>query len=155
VRARCPSCAAIYDLPAAMLSEGRALRCGLCATEWRAAAAEPEPAPADEPVPPVAVDVDVDLAGAAVQPIIAPFQPTDHDRQGEAGMPAASRTADPAPEPLAAPPSARSRWLPALLGWAGSLVFLISAVGTAIGRRETLMHAWPPSQRLFHWLGLV
>lgn len=72
-----------------------------------------------------------------------------------------------APTPIAAPIAApvAPRRLPALallsvnlvatLGWAFTLGILVALSWMAVQHRSGIMHAWPPSQRLFGWLGLA
>jgi predicted Zn finger-like uncharacterized protein len=43
----------------------------------------------------------------------------------------------------------------AVTGWAFSLGLIMALGWMAIQHRTGIMHAWPPSQRLFNWLGLA
>jgi predicted Zn finger-like uncharacterized protein len=133
----CPSCAARYDVPARLARAAPMLRCAGCQHEF--------------PVPPVAVDADnVHAAAADASTSGTPALP----RPGDAG---------PIPDPdlSKAQGSAVQRGIPFLrgrppvaLGWVASFGVLYLAGQGAIAYRDGIMLAWPPSRRLFLWLGL-
>ncbi len=122
----CPTCAAGYNVPDAVLAgAGRLLRCARCATEFQASLPAPEPVP-------------VMFEPPVVEPVVGPlFMPVV------------------APE-IAAPVVRPSRvWMiAALLSWAFSLGLLASIGWGAVHWRSQVMAAWPPSERLFQAVGL-
>ena len=74
----------------------------------------------------------------------------------------AGETLPSVPEPVVAPPpspaaTARSRRADAvaLAGWAVSLALLAALGWGGVRWRDNVMHAWPPSERLYAALGLV
>ncbi len=153
MRVVCPSCAAVYDVPEPMLgARARTLRCGRCATEWTL------PAP-KQGAPP-----------AAKKPPEAPVKPAP-EREGPGLRPVSLMAAEPRTETvpvLAIPererPFVRTEAPPprrgpgnglAWLGWGASLVLLGLLVWGAYADRGAVMHAWPPSERLYAWLGLM
>jgi len=143
MRITCPTCAAAYDVPAERLAGGRTVRCARCGSGWAPPVDEalPEPplaAPPQVPEPPPATAVPPDIP--------APEQP-------EA---AASNPPEPEPpQPPAAAAGGLRQRLPILLAWAASLVLLGALVWAMIAWRTGVMHAWPPSERLYAALGLL
>ena len=120
----------------------------------RPATAVPEPA---EISPPAAAPADT---GRTAEPI-----PTVTAEVAGREEPRAAR--EPAAPPPDAPvkedgPSAAQLMLVsvagnlfAAAGWAFSLGIVLALGWIAIYHRTGIMHAWPPSQRLFNWLGLA
>ena len=106
------------------LASGRTVRCAKCATEWTPV---PTPAMAVEP-PPVAVP-EPELA--------APPPPAESP----------PRLAPP-------PPPALRRPVGLLFAWVGSIAVIAAALVAAFLFRGPVMHAWPPSQRVYGALGL-
>lgn len=138
---QCPSCAAAYEVPDHLLKAGpRLMQCAKCHHTFHAPAPVPAPVPTPEhalapaPLPPPGV-----VAPAEAPPLSAP-------RQGEP----ASTTP---PKPHQAPPAvAPDR--PALLGWAATICVLALGGTLLVRHHAALAQAWPPSARLFQWLGL-
>lgn len=130
MRIDCPACAAGYEVPDALLTGGRSVRCARCGHQWH-----PDALP-----PPVSF-------GAIDEPRIAApsFVPS-------APSPAASLAAGPA-APVSRPPAAGASAL--VLAWVGSLLLLASAGAAAIALHRPIARAWPPSLRVYAALGLV
>jgi predicted Zn finger-like uncharacterized protein len=132
MRITCPSCTATYEVPDALLDQGaRKVRCARCAFEW-----QPEPL---APAPP-------------------PLEPAPRLRPAE--RPLRTDPLPPLPPPERMPSSARARsgsasMLASLAALAISVVVLISLGWAVYAWRAEVMHAWPPSQRLFAALGLA
>ena len=142
----CPSCAARYDVPERMTRAALVMRCAGCGHEFSAPAAIAEAAIAEA----AGGDVASAVGGAAI--VDAPADAVADDRGGENPRPGSTDDA-------AGPLHGRARNLlhgkaPALLGWVASLGFLFIAGQTAIDHRSGIMQAWPPSRRLFLWLGM-
>ena len=170
----CPSCAAVYNLPVILLTTARVMRCAVCAHDWQTTAVDPEtaqaalraearPAAAVEPQPATAA---APLSEAAVRatPDASLSTAIDTETDDEPDTPSES------PERLASrmSPSEGDQqyrpWsrladrfhgaIPALLGWVCSFAILFISGRIAIQQRADLVAAWPPSKRLFLWLGL-
>lgn len=172
MRVLCPSCAAVYEVPEPLLGAGsRTLRCGRCGTDWvlpgtppesaaetvsaapeerppapqsarQSASPRPEPAALEHPEPEVAPDPPSQLAIPQREgPRVRPF----------ALAPADSGEARPAPE---AREPRQGHNGAAWLGWLLSLALIALLVWAGYAYRGALMHAWPPSQRLYALLGL-
>ena len=147
MRITCPSCQATYEVPDAMLgAAARKVRCARCAFEW-----QPEPAAAAPPTPPAAP---------------APAEPAEPDpplrlrSEPRSERPPRAEALPPLPPPERMPPrSAHARSptpiLASLAVVAISLVVLVSLGWAAYAWRAEVMHAWPPSERLFVALGLA
>ena len=123
MRINCPGCEAAYEVPEAQLGTARGLRCARCDRQWRTAGRTPEP-------PEIAV---VRAASTLLR---------------QSAMRAA------APLPAAAPLAAVVPRLPAWgVGWAASLLLVFGLLGGFAHWRRPIMHAWPPSMRLYAALG--
>jgi len=127
MRLVCPSCSVAYEVPDSLVPVGRAVRCARCGGEWT----------------PVAMEV----AEAAAVPEPEP-EPAAVVR--EPGPPPAFT----AMERLAAHPavSRPDRLLQA--AWALSVLALVAAVGAGYVWRGEIMHAWPPSARMYAAFGM-
>jgi len=149
MRIVCPSCSAAFEVPEGRLTPGQAVRCARCGTDWTPLA-EREPmfdAPAVEPAEP-------SRAAEAVPPN-TPEPPS---------VPAAS-------SPIADQPASgllvRSRLIldrvseftgteaALIAGWAASIALVIGMTWAAVVWRGDVMHAWPPSERIYTALGLT
>ncbi len=129
----CPGCAAVYDVPAILLSLPRTMRCATCAQDWQTAAIDPQASPPD--AADTAADITADL----------PAPSPDH--------PAAPRRAAHLWALLHNPARLRAT-APSLAGWVLSLGALFIAGQTTVEHRAGLVALWPPAHRLFLWLGL-
>ena len=127
MRLVCPSFSVSYEVPDSLVPAGRAVRCARCAGEWTPVVAEVAgAAPAAEPEP----------APVAREPEVRQPQPfTAMERL--AAHPAVSRP---------------DRLLQA--AWALSVVVLVAAVGAGYVWRGEIMHAWPPSARMYAAFGM-
>jgi predicted Zn finger-like uncharacterized protein len=127
MRLVCPSCSVAYEVPDSLVPAGRPVRCARCGGEWTpvATAEVPlEPEPEPEQEPPP----------PPREP--APRPPlTAMDRL--AAHPAMSRP---------------DRLLQA--AWGVSLLVLVAAAGAGYVWRGDIMHAWPPSARMYAALGM-
>ena len=138
MRIVCPTCSAAYEVPDRMLGSGKKLRCARCANEW-----VPPEVPVAAPAPPPAP--------------VAPERPTPaappppRPVQAAPAAPAPALHADPKPARSALSASNR---LAVPLALAGSAMLLAALLGAGVIWRSDLMHAWPPTARLFGWLGL-
>lgn len=130
----CPSCAAVYDVPAERLG-GRAARCVRCGHEWR-----PNAGPAAQPLPPVPVPPEA----RSIYPVPPPDPP-----------PPAALMARAAPIPDAEPFAVTPAGSGAILGWLASLLLVFGLLWAAYAYREPIMAAWPPSIRVYAALGMA
>lgn len=143
MRITCPTCGAAYDVPAERLARGRTVRCARCASGWVPPVddALPEPPPPDPP--------------QVLEPLPAPAMPPgiQAPEPPEAAVP---NQPEPKPEPLPATAAGGLRQrLRIPLAWAASLLLLGAFVWAMIAWRTGVMHAWPPSERLYAALGLL
>jgi predicted Zn finger-like uncharacterized protein len=143
MRIVCPECAAAYDVPDDMLVSSRSVRCARCGCQWSAVPATQDEADRIEPTNAM------------------PGQPTlidaIRDTSEAPGPPPPAPVADPSDPPV---PPRWMRWQrdPAFLaraGWAASLVLLLGLAWAAYAWRASIMHAWPPSGRLYIAFGLA
>ncbi len=107
----------------------------------------------EEPAPLAAEIASQDLEAATIV--------AEEPAQQAVAPPVAETPAAPAPQRAGAP-SARTLVLAsiagnlvAVTGWAVSLGLILALGWFAVQNRTGIMHAWPPSQRLFTWLGLA
>lgn len=115
----CPSCAASYQVPDALIGAGRQMRCVRCGEDWFA-------------VPP---GMAREAMEAVAPPIIAAPPP-----------PAPAASAEPARPPIAARPRP-SLTLP--LAWLASAAVWAGAGYALWAMRERLTALWPPIARLY------
>jgi len=151
MRITCPACDAAYDVPDARMAGGRAVRCARCGSDW-VPLADTAPPPQVLPLPDPVLPADA-----------APSQTVQAASVAAVAVPAATTLAFPAamPPPTApalpsSPAPARARpGPPILLAWAASFLLLGFLVWAGIAWRAGIMHAWPPSERLYAALGLL
>ncbi|MBV9736036.1 MAG: zinc-ribbon domain-containing protein [Acidisphaera sp.] len=162
MRVQCPVCSAAYEVPDALLRPGRKLRCARCGAGFLPAGPAPRSAepPPHAPPSPAAPPPAPSLAIPPVRRAALPLRPNRVD-------PPALRD----PDPLVAPAAQRPDWLgpqrpppvqeqrragiDVWLGWLVSLALLGALGWAAYAYRDTVMHAWPPSQRVYSALGLA
>jgi len=129
MRITCPACDAVYDVPETILARPRLMRCARCAHDFR---------------PPT------EAAPVAEWPEEAELSHDEPAPAGEAalddGMPA--RPLPPRPRVIS-----RAERAQILAAWAASLVAVVVFVWLGIAYRRPVMHAWPPSARLYAALG--
>lgn len=116
----------------------------------RATSARPEED--GEPAPLAAEIASQDLEAATVVPD-EPVAPAAEAPPAVAAPASAPRTGTVSALRLALASFAGNLF--AVTGWAISLGLLLALAWVAIQHRTGIMHAWPPSQRLFNWLGLA
>lgn len=121
MRITCPSCAAHYEVPAARLRPGKLVRCVRCGADWL-----PEP---DAP------DSD------------APADHDDQEPQPEYPL-AASLPRVTAMDRLAASPAPQLPSTRLIGAWILTFVVLAGALFAAVGWRQSVVRAWPPSSRI-------
>lgn len=143
MRIVCPSCAAAYEVPDTRVLPGQSVRCARCGTNWTPVA---EPLTVPKPF------------GPLLPPIDAGSSPT--------GSPPIAKSASPSPAAqIFSPPDAYAATLDrpgislaassaVLIGWILSVAIIIGFCWAAIAWRDDIMHAWPPSERLYSTLGL-
>ncbi len=146
MRVVCPSCDAAYDVPERLLGQApRRLRCKRCGHEWLLDPTAGTPSGID-----ISTSTPTDLGFAA------PAAPADMER----AVPLTLRRDDAERRALhaafAAPrtPEPKRRGNAAVVGWALTAIVLAGAVYLAITRRDAIMAAWPPSQRVYAILGV-
>ncbi|HJS87349.1 MAG TPA: zinc-ribbon domain-containing protein [Acetobacteraceae bacterium] len=121
----CPRCAAAYQVPPTALGGRRRLRCARCGCDW---VVQGEP---------------VEGAEAAAE------------ASGGTQEPAEPRSPMPVAPVGAPPPPIRGATAALLLAWGASLLVLALGAWGAVAWRGSVVHAWPPSQRLYGALGLT
>jgi predicted Zn finger-like uncharacterized protein len=171
MRAACPKCEAVYDLPAEMTARlPAAVRCATCGHVWDLrpddaageASAETPPA-ADPPAAPGGAEAEAAPAdeggGTASEAAAEPMSdPEASGAETSLAMPAPAVFAVPgsmpaaegelvAESPAAPWPSERVQWMVSA-GVLAVLILLLFALHGPIGR------AWPPSLRLYGLFGL-
>jgi predicted Zn finger-like uncharacterized protein len=140
MRIVCPACSATYDVPDSLLTAGRVVRCARCSGQWAPIApvpAEPEPEAAEVEAEPEAEAESAETALAAEVPMVL------------AQPPAIS-----AMDLLAMQPVQPGSPLRLRLAWAASLLLLVVLGWSAYAWRAQIVHAWPPSARIYLALGL-
>jgi predicted Zn finger-like uncharacterized protein len=123
MRLTCPSCTAVYEVPAASLKVGRRARCECCGATWIPLRDDP---PADPPPEP---SYGAEDSAFAAMEAALPNTGTAMDRLA----------AHPAPRPSTGLRAA----------WAASILVLLGAVTAGFVWRAGIVEAWPPSARLF------
>ena len=129
----CPACAATYQVPEAMIGDGRQMRCVRCGENWFASPLQAGPA---ETPPPAT------LAVTQSPPTAKPPEWVE----------APHTTATPEPATVLARPSP-TLLLP--LAWVVSAVVWLGGVYALWAMREPLSELWPPIARLYALFGLV
>jgi predicted Zn finger-like uncharacterized protein len=131
MRVACPACHTTYELtPAQLGAAPRKLRCARCRHEWTV---EPPPIAAPIPAPPP-------------EPPARPAEPL-FARLAAAPRPAETLRAQ-------RPPVPRGSGFSQLAALGVSVLILCGLAACAYVWRAELMTLWPPSRRLFAWLGL-
>ena len=129
MRVICPSCSAAYEVPDALLSAGRTVRCARCGEEWVAGAPaeEPEPPPPERAVP----------------------EPPDQYADPERFAPHLSAQAE-----MRRTASTRHGNFGLQAAWAASIAVLLVLGWSAYAWRSEVMQTWPASTWLYAALGL-
>ncbi len=133
----CPSCAASYSVPDALIGTGRNMRCVRCQHDWFATA--PVEVPVEVPMPDPVVEAAAEPEAVPAMPIhTLPVKPKAPPRKTGAA-------------PVAAPGGKPSALL--ILAWVAS-IGLVAAGGWALwAYRAPLAEFWPPLIRLYTLLG--
>lgn len=145
MRITCPTCDAAYDVPDARIAAGRAVRCARCGSDWvplAYAAPPPQSLPVPDPVLPAAPAPSPPVPSVSAAAMAARAVPVPPPTVA-------------APQSRPAPARARNPVSPILLAWAASLALLGVLMWAGIAWRASIMHAWPPSERLYAALGLL
>lgn len=169
MRIVCPSCSAAFEVPKTRLAPGQAVRCARCGTDWTPLAA-PEPAKvAQSGVAQSGVAQSGVAQSGVAQSTVAQSEVAQSEQSPERPLPSRN------PEPVILTKSAvlavpRRTLLAPLLnrlnltlmaepalvaGWTVSIAVLLALVWAAVIWRSDVMHAWPPSERLYTTLGLA
>jgi len=132
----CPACAAAYNVPDAMIGEGRQIRCARCGHQWFATpsqgTSESSEAPPAPPAPPPAEPEPAPTTVLAPEP----------EPEPEPEAPAE-------PELTSPPPRSIGLWL----AWAASLALVVGAAGALWQFQAAVTAVWPPFGRLAAWFG--
>ena len=177
MRIACPTCAAAYEVPDALLAaRPRLMRCARCGTQFAGAPAGPEPPPAGSApaAPPPAGSAAAESATSEPVPPEASPPPAEAalpEPPPAQAQPAATRPPDPPPDPPhdVPPPTlgpagalptepAESPAVPTqgrlAAAWLGSFAVLGAGVLAMLHWHAAIAAAWPPAARLFAVLGL-
>ena len=137
MRIVCPSCDAAYEVPNARLIPGQPVRCARCGSSWTPVAGPQPAATARPPQQPPAGPV----------PLPQP-RPTPSDTQIFSTPRLFADTFERPGGGFAGGPAV-------LAGWVVSVAAVIGMGWAAVTWRYDIMHAWPPSERLYSTLGLM
>lgn len=130
MRIVCPVCSATYEVRDELLVPGRAVRCARCNEQW----------------------VPVETPGSAPPAQVGELPTPDAAQARSAADPPPLTAMDRLASQPAQVPRASNR-LPA--AWAASVALLLLLAWGAVTWRADLMHAWPPSTRLYGAFGLA
>ena len=136
MRLVCPTCSAIYEVPDALLADGKRTRCARCAGEW-----VPQPAGAPSaPLPPTPQVVPAPVIATPPAPAVAPrtARPADVTRETR-HRPAGRRMA---------------HTLAVSIALGASILVLAGLCAAMMVWRAALIDIFPPAERVFLWLGL-
>lgn len=145
MRIVCPSCAAAYEVPDARVVPGQPVRCARCGTNWSPVA---ETQPALKPFGPLLPPID---AGSLPAAPLAALTPAPAPAPAETRMFSSSDSYAPT---LDRPGRSLAGGPAVLAGWVLSVAIVIGLCWAAVVWRGDVMHAWPPSERLYSALGL-
>jgi predicted Zn finger-like uncharacterized protein len=168
MRIVCPSCQSAYDVPPAVVAARRTLRCARCNADFVAeaeaevgadgpvdvAVAAPEPAKPSPPPQPPAGGPRPPAAFVSLAPPLEPLVPEVIVPQlimPQAQPDMLSRLKQVAMTPVEPEPPDMTMAVGA--GWVGSVLLLGLMAWGIISFRMPIMHAWPPSTRLYAALG--
>lgn len=145
----CPSCSTRYKLdPAQFGPEGRRVRCTKCANVWTEMPADDLPrALASEAVPDTAADTAADTGVRAE----AEDPPPRLDARERMTPPPAELSARAAAQRRAQEKAGKGRR--GRIGWLVLILVVVSLGVSLVLARESVVHAWPPAERLYTLLG--
>ena len=184
MRIVCPGCHAAYEVPSELVAERPVVRCVQCHQEWQAGPTTPPSrnrADEDEPPAPIPIRPPASMPEEVPANARAPAAAADSAAVAElerpvVAEPASRPVATEAPAPDPAPAATRQLTaadlietrprhrrilasiagnLVAITAWTCSLGFLLALGWMVVEHRSRIMLVWPPSQRLFEWLGLA
>lgn len=135
MRLTCPACAAAYNVPDAMIGEGRQMRCARCGHQWFATPSQGIIEPSEAPAAPPPAEPE-----PATTAVLAPVPPPEPEPEPEA--PAEPELTSPAPRSI-------GLWL----AWAASLALVVGAAGALWQFQAAVTAVWPPFGRLAAWFG--
>jgi predicted Zn finger-like uncharacterized protein len=139
MRVACPACSADYEVPDALLTPGRTVRCARCGGEWvpiRTTPAEP----------PAALAGAAGATGAGAGARYRPEPEEDDPEHRFLPMPPMDRLAT----------GVRSPGRVGLgLAWVASIALLLSLAAAAYVWRAEVADSWPASVRLYTALGIA
>ncbi len=142
------------------------MRCARCQHEWdfeptNAGPLEAEPAGV-EPVGTEPSGTESPIDSPAAEPAVVPAEPIAPEGSSPEVLPPEEKNPGPPPtlvaEPRRARPDTDATEPPrlkrsVLLAWVLSVLVILGVAGAAVQYRAPLMQAWPPSERIFVWLG--
>lgn len=143
MRATCPSCEAVYEVPDRLVgTKGRRLRCATCGHEWTLLPPAPEAPAVPQPMP---VTPPPPAYTYAPQPEPPPTPPPPTRPM----LRRPPQVIDPPLPPVDDGIGFRGRGEMALrAAWIGSVLLLALAVGALWTFRHEIATAWPPAARL-------
>jgi hypothetical protein len=139
-------------------ARARTLRCGRCATEWVLPGPELGNGPDDTPQPEPVAEQEVPKEAPAPLVAVVAATETFADAVPALAIPERERPfvrVEERPSAPARPARREGGSAAAWLGWVASLVVLGLLAWGGYAYRGTVMHAWPPSERLYALLGLM
>lgn len=163
MRIACPTCAAAYEVPDAILAAGpRLLRCARCSTEFPAALPEAEARPqattvadpAPDPIPEPSAEPPPRDASPAPDPMPPSPEPAPDLAVAPRDRPPPTRgPAVPSPIEPPEPPAASGQGALAA-AWMASVAAIAAGVFALLHWQAEIAAAWPPAARLYAALGL-
>lgn len=150
MRATCPSCEAVYEIPDRLVGSGRRLRCANCGHEWTLLQAAPAPAPtasAPPASPPGPMPVTPPPPAYTYAPTPEPPQAAPPPTRPMLRRP--PQVIDPPLPPVDDAAGFRGRGdLVLRAAWIGSVLLVLLALGALWTFRYEIAAAWPPAARL-------
>jgi predicted Zn finger-like uncharacterized protein len=145
MRIACPSCQATYEVPDALIGDGRMLRCAKCGHDWLVTG---RIAPADTAAPGIGPEA------RQPAPAVADAAPVRDPAPGDLPPPTPAQrrppqVIDPPLPPVRDTGAPRRRVVALWAAWIGSGLIL-GALGTAAWvYRGPIIEAWPPAARVY------
>lgn len=144
MRATCPSCEAVYEIPDHLVGAGRRLRCANCGHEWTVLPAAEAPAAPAAPEPPAGPPFPV-----TPPPPAPPYAPAP--RAEPPAYPLLRRAPQLIDPPLPPMDDATIDWRGATalrVAWIGSVLLVALVLAAFWTFRYEIATAWPPAARL-------
>lgn len=150
MRATCPYCEAVYEIPDRLVGSGRRLRCANCGHEWTLLQAAPAPAStasAPPASPPGSMPVTPPPPAYTYAPTPEPPQAAPPPTRPMLRRP--PQVIDPPLPPVDDAAGFRGRAdLVLRAAWVGSVLLVLLALGALWAFRHEIAAAWPPAARL-------